>query len=128
MIFLSLQAIFPPAAGKKHGHVLLCCVLLMLLRSAGVSGMDPTSWCHTRSAPAPSAHPTSLGQQEGMASLLPSPSGERHPHGCGFRADRLGSFSGVAGIPTSVTCIAVPVYLIMQLWSSYMCVCVSVWR
>lgn len=84
------------------------------------------------SLPPPSAHPTSLGEQEVMAK---PPQQERHLHGCGSGADGLGWFSGVAGIPTgvagiptSVTFIAVPVYLIMQLWTSYIRVCVSVCR
>lgn len=130
MIFLSLQVISPPAAGEKRGHVLLCCALLVLLRSAGVSGMDPTSSCCTRSqhsAISPSSLCSSIISGIVGGDGQP-PAGERLLHGCGFDADGLGLFSGVAGISTSVTCIAVPVYLIMQLWSSYICVCVSVCR
>lgn len=59
MIFLSLQVTFPPAAGKEHGLVLLCCMLLMLLRNAGVSGRDPTSSGRTRSCPS-TISPSSL--------------------------------------------------------------------
>lgn len=102
---------------------------LMLLRDAGVPGMDPTSSCHSRSHPS-TISPSSLCSCNifGTVGGDGSPAGERHLHSSGFDANGLGSFSGVAGISTSVTCIAVPVYLIMQLWSSYKCVCVSVCR
>ena len=60
------------------------------------------------------------------AGLLRSPAGERHLHGCGFNAVRFGSFAGVSVLYTSVSFIAVPVYLIMQLCFSYICVCVYV--